>query len=122
MTYTMKEVCDKTGLTYETLKFYCNKGLIPNVIRDKNNRRLLNDESIEWINGLQCLKRCGMTLTDIKSYIDLCREGVKTIPQRKEILNSKKELLIEQMKHIQKSIDYIDNKQRVYDNLLNSQS
>ena len=29
--YSMKEVCEKVGMTYETLKFYCNKGLIPNV-------------------------------------------------------------------------------------------
>ena len=40
--YTMKDACDKTGLSYETLKFYCNQGLVPNVKRDKNNRRIFN--------------------------------------------------------------------------------
>ena len=29
--YTMKDVCHETGMTYETLKFYCNEGLVPNV-------------------------------------------------------------------------------------------
>ncbi len=29
--YSMKETCDKTGLTYDSLKFYCNQGLVPNV-------------------------------------------------------------------------------------------
>ena len=32
--YTMKEVSDRTGLSYETLKFYCNQALVPNVRRD----------------------------------------------------------------------------------------
>lgn len=34
--YSMKETCEKTHLTYDTLKFYCNEGLVPNVKRDKN--------------------------------------------------------------------------------------
>lgn len=38
--YTMLETCRKTGMTYETLKFYCNEGLVPNVKRDKNNRHV----------------------------------------------------------------------------------
>ena len=38
--YTMMQVCKETGLTYQTLKYYCNEGLVPNVKRDKNNRRI----------------------------------------------------------------------------------
>ena len=26
--YSMKETCEKVGMTYETLKYYCNEGLI----------------------------------------------------------------------------------------------
>ena len=44
--YTMKQSCEKTGLAYETLKFYCNQGLVPNVKRDKNNHRCFNDKDI----------------------------------------------------------------------------
>lgn len=36
--YTMMQVCRELDLTYQTLKFYCNEGLVPNVKRDKNNR------------------------------------------------------------------------------------
>lgn len=48
--YSMKETCEKTGLSYDTLKFYCNEGLIPNVKRNKNNYRIFNDNDIAWIN------------------------------------------------------------------------
>ena len=49
--YTMKEACVKTGLSYETLKFYCNQGLVPNVKRDSQNRRIFNDRDIDWKQG-----------------------------------------------------------------------
>lgn len=47
MTYTMMQVCRELGMTYQTLKFYCNQGLVPYVKRDKNNRRVF-DESTTW--------------------------------------------------------------------------
>ena len=39
--YTMMQVCRELDMTYQTLKFYCNEGLVPNVKRDSNNRRIL---------------------------------------------------------------------------------
>ena len=48
----MKEACAQTGLPYETLKFYCNQGLVPNVQRDAQNRRIFSDGDIGWIRSL----------------------------------------------------------------------
>ena len=106
--YTMKDACDKTGLSYETLKFYCNQGLVPNVKRDKNNRRIFNDKDIAWINSLNCLRNCDMSLSEMREYIDLCIEGESSIPKRKEILIAKRASLIEKLQQVQDSIDYID--------------
>lgn len=93
MLYSMKQTCEKTGLTYDTLKFYCNEGLIPNVKRDKNNYRVFNDNDIAWINSLSCLKNCGMSILEMKEYLDLCLKGEKTIIERKEILENKLKIL-----------------------------
>ena len=116
--YTMKQACEKTGLSYETLKFYCNQGLVPNVKRDKNKRRIFNDKDIAWIQSLNCLKNCDMSISEMKEYIELCLLGESSIPERKIILNVKKETLIQQMKQIQESIDYIDWKQNFYNDVL----
>ena len=43
--YTMMQVCRELDMTYQTLKFYCNEGLVPNVKRDHNNRRVFDDLS-----------------------------------------------------------------------------
>ncbi|MEG0177782.1 MAG: MerR family transcriptional regulator [Anaerorhabdus sp.] len=116
--YSMKEVCNKTGMTYETLKYYCNEGLIPNVKRDVNNYRVFDDKDIAWIDSLSCLKQCGMGISEMKEYIELCLQGVSSIPTRKIILDKKKELLLKKLKEVNDSINYIDNKQNFYDDVL----
>ena len=107
-----------TGLSYETLKFYCKEGLVKDVKRDKNNYRIFDDYDIKWINSLNCLKACGMTISEMKEYLELCYQGDSTIPERKLILNKKRELLLEAMDKIQHSIDFIDWKENYYDNIL----
>ena len=81
--FTMKEICALTGLSYETLKFYCNEGLIPDVKRDKNNYRIFDDYNLNWIKSLQCLKNCEMSIAEMKEYLAMCLECEKTIPARK---------------------------------------
>ena len=93
MIYTMMQVCKDADLTYQALKFYCNEGLIPNVKRDKNNRRIFDDRNLKWIKDLVCLKKCGMSIQEMKEYLDLCLQGQATIPQRKEMLTKKQESL-----------------------------
>lgn len=118
MQYSMKQTCLKVGMTYEALKFYCNQGLVPNMKRDKNNYRVFDDRDIEWIKGLLCLKRCGMSLEDMKRYLTLCLRGKSTIPERKEILKKQRELLMKKMAALQEDIAYIDWKQTYYDDVL----
>ncbi|MGN0311233.1 MAG: MerR family transcriptional regulator [Lachnospiraceae bacterium] len=116
--FTMKQACEQTGLSYETLKFYCNQGLVPNVKRDENNRRIFSEKDIAWIKSLQCLKNCGMGIAEMKEYIELCIVGESSIPRRKQILEEKRQDLLARQKAIQESIDYIDWKQQFYDDVL----
>lgn len=112
--YTMKEVCKEVGWNYETLKFYCKEGLIPNIKRDKNNYRLFDENNIEWIKALQCLKKCGMSLKDMREYLKYCMEGPDTITQRIEMLDHTRENLERKLIEIQESLDYIDHKKQLY--------
>lgn len=120
--YSMKETCEKVGMSYQTLKFYCNQGLIPNVKRDKNNYRIFDDKDIGWIKSLSCLKKCGMSIKEIREYLALCLKGEATIPERKLLLNMKRNKLVEELNQIQESIDYIDWKQGFYDDVLSGKT
>ncbi|WP_099314271.1 MerR family transcriptional regulator [Clostridium paraputrificum] len=116
--FTPKEVCDEVGISYETLKFYCNEGLVPNVKRDKNNYRIFDEKNIAWLKGLQCLKKCGMSIKDMKLYMNYCIEGSSTIPERKEMLNKLNESLVKRINDLNECIDFIENKQAFYDDVL----
>lgn len=118
MLYTMMQVCKKADMTYQTLKFYCNQGLVPNVKRDHNNRRVFDERDLKWIQDLVCLKKCGMSIQEMKAYLDLCLQGPATIPQRKEMLTQKQEALRRAIQELEASAAYIDWKQTFYDDVL----
>lgn len=116
--YTMMQVCRELNMTYQTLKYYCNQGLVPNVKRDKNNRRIFDERDVKWINDLTCLKRCGLSIQEIKDYLALCLEGPATIKARKDMLAKKQEELRNTIKELEDSLDYINWKQTFYDDVL----
>ena len=115
--YTMKEVCQEANMTYETLKFYCNQGLVPNVKRDKNNHRIFDAHDLAWIKSLTCLKKCRMSIAEMKEYLAMCLEGKASIPQRKKMLAAKQAELAKEMQVLQEGMDYIDWKQNFYDDV-----
>ena len=67
----MMQACKEADMTYQALKYYCNEGLVPNVKRDKNNRRIFDEKDIKWIKDLVCLKKCGMSIQEMKDYLAL---------------------------------------------------
>lgn len=120
-TYTMMQVCRELGMPYQTLKYYCNEGLVPNVKRDRNNRRIFDEHDVNWIRDLSCLKRCNMSIAEMKEYLALCLEGESTIPQRKAMLDRKRAEVVERIRELEDSVDYIDFKQSFYDAVLSGE-
>ncbi len=118
MLFTMKAVCEKTGMTYETLKFYCNQGLVPHVKRDAGNRRVFDERDVAWIESLGCLKRCGLSIQEMRHYVQLCLQGEASIPERKKILAQKRQALVEQIAQLQGAVAYVDQKQAFYEDVL----
>lgn len=116
--YTMMQVCREADMTYQALKFYCNEGLVPNVKRDKNNRRIFDEHDLQWIKSLTCLKKCGMSIQEMKDYLALCLEGELTIPQRQKVLDEKRAALLTEIKELQDCVDYVDWKQNFYNEVL----
>ena len=116
--YTMKQVCHETNMSYETLKFYCNKGLVPNVKRSENNHRVFDDHDLAWIKSLVCLKNCQMSLADMTRYLEMCLAGPKSIPQRKIMLDKKRKDLCDTIEQLEASVKYIDWKQNFYDEVM----
>ncbi|MBQ9424050.1 MAG: MerR family transcriptional regulator [Pyramidobacter sp.] len=117
MVVGMKEACEQTGLAYETLKYYCNEGLVPNVKRDANNRRVFDERTIAWIKDLHCLKRCGMSIDEMKRYLALCLQGAGTIDERLTMVRAKRAELLAKIDELKDSLGYLDWKETFYNDV-----
>lgn len=117
--HTVKEVSKLLDLTEHTVRFYTDKGLVPSVQRDKNNNRLFDQESINWLIGVKYLKQVGMSVEDIKSYVDLCLEGNSTIQERYEIILKQKEIAQAQLEEAKRTVKYMEEKANHYLEIVN---
>ncbi|WP_294468365.1 MerR family transcriptional regulator [uncultured Anaerofustis sp.] len=117
--YTVKDVSKKLNLSEHTIRYYTDKDLIPSVKRNKNNVRLFDEESINWFIGIKCLKDCGMSIEDIKKYIDLCLEGDSTVEERFDIILKQKEIAERQLEEAKDRLIYLENKVKHYEDIMN---
>ncbi len=113
--YSMKEVCELTNLSYETLKFYCRTGLVTNVARDENSHRYFTESQLEWIKTIICLKKCGFSVAEMKDYAKLCEVDTEdTINRRLMMFCAKEEELGKKIAEIHESLDFIKYKKSFY--------
>ncbi|MEK4058211.1 MULTISPECIES: MerR family transcriptional regulator [Paenibacillus] len=116
--YTVKEVAVLLDLTEHTVRYYSDKGLVPNVQRDKNNNRLFDEESLNWLTGIKYLKQSGMSLGDIKTYVDLCLVGDSTIQERYQIIVKYKAAAMEQLEEAKRRAKYMEDKANHYHDII----
>ena len=88
---------------------------MPDMKRDEGNRRIFDDHDIKGILCMKRLRSCGMSIQEIREFLELCRRGKSSVPERKQVLERKRQELLAQIEEIRKSIDYIDEKQAYYD-------
>ena len=90
MFYTIGEMAQKLNVAPSTLRYYDKEGLLPFVERSSGGIRMFKDEDMEWLRLLGCLKKAGMPLKEIRSFMDWSRQGDATISQRLLMLDYKR--------------------------------
>lgn len=120
--HTVKEAAQITGLTEHAVRFYTDKGLVPSVQRNENNIRLFDEQSINWLHGIKCLKQSGMPIDVIKKYIDLCLEGDLTIPQRYTLMMEHKEAALAKLEEAKQHVAHLEEKTVLYQAILENRS
>jgi Predicted transcriptional regulators len=118
--YTVKEVAEKLNLTEHTVRFYTDRGLVPNLQRDKNNIRIFDEAAVDWLICVKCLKECGMSIESIKNYIELCQQGDSTIPARYEIVLEQSRHAYAQLEEARQRAKYMEKKVQHYYNIINN--
>ena len=117
MKYTVKQIAELMEMSEHTIRYYTDLNLLP-VKRDSSNRRVFDEESVNWLMGIKCLKGCGMSIEDIKHYGDLCLQGNGTLAERREIMRKQLVLAEQKLKEAQEVYDYITKKVAHYDDVI----
>lgn len=85
MVYTVGEMAKLLGVTASTLRYYDKEGLLPFVERSSGGIRMFQESDIEWLQVIGCMKKAGMSIKDIRQYIEMALQGDDT---RGQILDS----------------------------------
>lgn len=110
MIYTVGEMAKQLDVTASTLRYYDKEGLLPFVERSGGGMRMFKDEDMSWLKIIECLKKTGMPIKEIKHFIDCCMEGDSKIDERLTIIESQRDAVIKQMKEMQKMLDMLNYK------------
>lgn len=115
--YTISKFGELTGLSPYTLRYYEREGLIiPQ--RDKNDRRYYTKHDIGWIGFLLHLKGTGMSMNEIKKYVELRAQGNSTIEQRKDLLQQIQANSLSRIKEMKIHLEILQHKIDWYDGKL----
>ncbi|MDQ0887697.1 MerR family copper efflux transcriptional regulator [Paenibacillus sp. V4I9] len=109
--YTIKQTAEQTGLTEDTIRYYEKIGLLPRAERKISGHRVYHTEDIKTMKLIQCLKKTGMSLDDMKPYLQLSYDADLTeFPEIYGKLRNHKKSIENQMAELQVINDFIDQK------------
>lgn len=120
--HTVKEAAQLTGLTEHAVRFYTDKGLVPSVQRNPNNIRMFDEESINWLHGVRCLKQSGMPIETIKTYVDLCIKGESTLQERCTLMKKHQEDALIKLEEAKLHVAHLEQKVALYEAILDNRS
>ena len=112
------QVSEKYGIPPDTLRYYERIGLLQPVNRTNSGVRDFSDLDLQRVEFIKCMRKAGLPVEVLVKYIDLVRQGDKTVEARKVILIEQRKLLANKMEEMQKTIDLLDYKINMYENAI----
>lgn len=109
MEYSIGQISEKFNLTISQIRYYDKEGLLPNLKR-VNGVRKFDDNDVETIFLIECLKKCGLQIKEIKQFIEWTKEGDNTIDLRLEFFNKQKQKVEKEMQELNKVLGMVKYK------------
>lgn len=101
--YTIGQVAEMFHLPISTLRYYDKEGLFPNLKR-KGNIRQFSDVELEAIRVIECLKKSGLEIKDIKQFFKWVSEGSSTYANRKKLFERRKKAVEKEINALEKNL------------------
>jgi len=113
--YSIGEVSTLFNLPISTLRYYDKEGLFPELNRSSTGIRKFNEGSLETLRMIECLKKAGAEIKDIKEFIQWCKEGPSSYTKRKEMFLRRKAIIEQEIKQLNQVLAMLDFKCWYYD-------
>ena len=107
--YTIGQISEMFQLPISTLRYYDKEGLFPDLERSSGIRRF-SEKEIEALRVIECLKKSGLEIKDIKLFMEWCSEGSATYQRRKELFERQKEIVQKEIAKLEKVLDMLQFK------------
>ena len=107
MVYTVGEMAKKLDVPASTLRYYDKEGLLPFVERSSGGIRMFQESDFEWLQVIGCMKKAGMSIRDIRQYIELALRGDDTIDTRLKMFTHQREDVPERFRAIRRELKTI---------------
>ncbi len=113
--YTIGEMANKINIPASTLRYYDKEGLLPFVERTSGGARVFCDDDIQKFKIIDCLKKSGMKLSDIKKFMELVALGDESISDRLEMIKSQREDVLHQIEMLNQTLKLLNYKKWYYE-------
>lgn len=117
MGYSIREVSKRFNISAHTLRYYEKEGLLPSIQRDEAGIRLYSEVDLEWLQLVCCMRATGMSISNIKDYVDLCRRGEDTVPERRQIILNQKKIIEDEIKKYKGLLKVVNRKLEHYSDI-----
>jgi DNA-binding transcriptional MerR regulator len=93
-TFTITEAAGLTGLPASTLRYYESIGVVAPVGRSASSgHRVYTDADLDMLTWVACLNATGMSVRDMKQYVENAALGADAAGQQVELLTAQGERL-----------------------------
>lgn len=104
--YTIGQMSEMFGLPASTLRYYDKQGLFPELERTSGIRQF-GDTDLEALRVIECLKKAGMEIKDIRLFMEWCAEGPSTYPKRKAMFDERKAHMESEIVNMNRALDML---------------
>ena len=115
--YTIGQVSVMFGLPVSTLRYYDKEGLFPHMQRSSGVRQFTDNE-LAALRIIECLKKSGMEIKDIKQFMEWSTQGSKTYPQRLAMFERQRQAVEAEMERLNEVLETLDYKCWYYEQAL----
>jgi DNA-binding transcriptional MerR regulator len=107
---TIKEVSARYGVSADALRYYERVGVLPAVNRTAGGIRDYTESDLAAVQFALCMRSAGLSVEALVEYQRLFREGDATIPARLQLLSEQREILLENKKNIETTLERLNRK------------